>query len=107
MFRLKSLDGPDQELSMILGNDGDIHITVWDYDENFHQLVPHTVRIGMGCNSGDPNGDLKDIRYLKGALKNLMMEFKYQNGEISDEEITKYRNTPKVPSYLETWFKDE
>ena len=30
---------------------------------------------------------------------------KYQNGEISKEEIERYRNAPKVPSYLEKWFE--
>jgi len=104
-FRLKSLDGPDQEMTVLVGNDGDVHITVWDYDERFHQMIPHTVRIGMSPNSGDPNGNVEDIKYLKGALRNLAMEFKYQNGEISKEEIERYRNAPKVPSYLEGWFK--
>ena len=104
MFTLKSLDGPDQELSMVLGNDGDIHITVWDYDERYHQMVPHTVRIGIGPNSGDPNGNLKDIKYLKGALTNLMKEFQYQNGNISEEEIMKWRNAPKIRPFEEKYY---
>jgi len=105
-FRLKSLDGPDQELEVIIGNDGDICITVWDYDEHYKVMVPHTVRVGMGPNSGDPNGDIKDIKYLKGALRNLAMEFKYQNGEISNEEIERYRNAPKVMPMISKWFID-
>ena len=103
-FRLKSLDGPDQELEVVIGNDGDICITIWDYDDRYNVMVPHTVRVGMGPNSGDPNGDVKDIKYLKGALRNLAMEFKYQNEYISKDDIERYRNAPKVSTYLESWF---
>ena len=106
-FRLKSLDGPDQELSIDVGWDGDISITIWDEDERYNGKVGHTVRIGMGPNSGDPNENVKDIQYIKGAFRNLAREFQYQDGEISEEEIQKYRDAPKVPSYLEGWFKDE
>ena len=105
-FRLKSLDGPNQELSMVCGWDGDISITIWDYDERFHQMVPHTIRIGIGPNSGDPNGNIEDIKYLKGALVNLFMEFKYQNGEISKDEILKWRNAPKIRPFEEKYFMD-
>ena len=105
-FKLKSLDGPDQELSLTVGWDGDISLTIWDYDERFHQMIPHTVRIGMGGNSGDPNSEVKDIKYLKAALVNLSMEFKYQNGEISEEEITRWRNLPKVRPFEEKYFID-
>ena len=104
MFTLKSLDSPDQELEIFVGNDGDIYVSIWDYDEHYKAMVPHVVRVGIGPNSGDPNGDVEDIKYLKGALRALAMEFKYQNGEISKEEIERYRNAPKVPSYLEGWF---
>lgn len=106
-FRLKSLDGPGQELSVIIGNDGDIHVSIYTTDYRLaNENSCLSVRVGMGPNSGDPNGDVEDIKYLKGALRNLAMEFKYQNGEISKEEIERYRNAPKVPSYLEGWFKD-
>ena len=105
-FILKSLDGPDQEMTIDVGWDGDISITIYDYDERYGQMVPHTVRIGMGVNSGDPNGDIKDIKYIKGALRALANEFQYQEGKISEEEIQRYRNAPKVPNYLEAWFND-
>ena len=90
-FTLKSLDGPDQELSMCVGNDGDVHITVWDYDERFHQMIPHNVRIGIGPNTGDPNDDVKDIQVIKKLLRALAIEFKYHNGEISEDDIETLR----------------
>lgn len=105
-FKLKSLDGPDQELSIVIGWDGDITITVWDYDDRYHQLIPHSVRIGMGGNSGDPNSNIKDIKYLKGALRKLATEFKYQNGDLTEEEINKYRNTPVVLPAFEKYYED-
>lgn len=106
-FTLKSLDGPGQELTIDTGWDGDITISIYSDDPRYaNENSCHFVRIGMGPNSGDPNGNIKDIQYIKGALRALAMEFKYQNGEISKEEIQKYRDAPKVPSYLEAWFKD-
>ena len=82
--------------------DGDIVLQIKD-----ERGLPIRVTIGMGNNSGDPNGNIEDIRYIKGALKNLLMEFKYQSGEITKEEIRQWRDTPKVPSYLEGWFEDD
>jgi len=87
-FFLRDLDGPDNKFTMYQGWDGDISLTIID-----GKGINHNVRIGIGGNSGDPNADVKDIKYIKKALRDLMMEFKYQSGEISEEEIKKYRNT--------------
>ena len=76
---------------MCVGNDGDVHITVWDYDERFHQMIPHNVRIGIGPNTGDPNDDVKDIQVIKKLLRALAIEFKYHNGEISEDDIETLR----------------
>ena len=103
-FKLKSIDGPDQELSVTIGNDGDVHITVWDYDERFHQMIPHNVRIGMSPNSGDPNDDVKDIKYLKAAIRDLAKEFQYQNEEISEKDIMTWRNSYKPRPFEEKYF---
>lgn len=99
-FFLRDLDGPDNKFTMYQGWDGDISLTIIDGKGMYHN-----VRVGIGGNSGDPNADVKDIKYLKGALQNLMMEFKYQSGEISQEEIERYRNTPKVLPSLERWYE--
>ena len=105
-FRLKSLDGPEQELSIIVGNDGDIHVSIYTTDFRLaNENSCLSVRVGMGPNSGDPNGNIEGIKYLKGALRALAMEFKYQNGEISKEEIERYRNTPKVRPFEEKYFE--
>ena len=105
-FRLKSLDGPKQELSIIVGNDGDIHVSIYTTDFRLaNENSCLSVRVGMGPNSGDPNEDVEDIKYLKGALRALAMEFKYQNGEISKEEIERYRNAPKVRPFEEKYFE--
>jgi len=34
-----------------------------------------------------------------------MMEFKYQSGEISKEEIMSWRNAPKVRPFEEKWYE--
>jgi len=104
-FKLKSIDGPDQEMSVVIGNDGDVHITIWDYEERFHQMIPHNIRIGMSPNSGDPNDNVEDIKYLKAAVRDLAKEFQYQNGEISKEEILAWRNSYKVRPFEEKYFK--
>lgn len=100
-FLLKDLDNSGNSFTMFQGWDGDISLTIID-DKGIH----HNVRIGIGPNSGDPNQNVEDIEYIKSALRNLMMEFKYQNGEISKEEIERYRNAPKVLSCSKAWFID-
>lgn len=45
----------------------------------------------MGPNSGDPNDNVKDIKYIKRALRALAMEYQYQEGEITEEEIKQFR----------------
>lgn len=103
-FKLKDLDGTGNELSVLIGNDGDIHITVWTPYKGW--MKDNNVRIGLCGNTGGQDLTTnEDMKYLVGALRNLAMEFKYQNGEISKEEIERYRNAPKVPSYLEGWFE--
>lgn len=101
MFYLKDLDGPDNKFTMFQGWDGDISLCI--YDKNWND---HNVRISLGPNAGDPNENVEDIQYIKAALRNLLMEFKYQNGDITKEEIQQYRNTPKVLECSQKWFED-
>lgn len=99
-FFLKDLDNSGMKFTMYQGWDGDVSLTMID-ERGKH----YNVRIPMGPNAGDPNGDIEDIKYLKGALRNLMMEFKFQSGEISKEEIIKWRNAPKVRPFEEKWYE--
>jgi len=99
-FFLKDLDNSGIKFTMYQGWDGDVSLTMMD-----EKGKTYNVRVPMGPNAGDPNENVKDIRYIKGALRNLMMEFKYQSGEIDKKEIEKWRNTPKVLPILEAWYE--
>jgi hypothetical protein len=88
-FFLKDLNGTNNRLYINTGWDGDISLSMIGgkvFEHNFNDI-----RIGMGPNSGDPNSDVKDIQYIKRALRALAMEFQYQNGEITEEQIKKFR----------------
>lgn len=100
-FFLKDLDNSGIKFTMYQGWDGDVSLTMMD-----EKGRTYNVRVPMGPNAGDPNENVEDIRYIKGALRDLMMEFKYQSGEISKEEILKYRNLPKVRPFEEKWYVD-
>ncbi len=99
-FFLKDLDNSGIKFTMYQGWDGDVSLTMMD-----EVGKTYNVRVPMGPNSGDPNENVEDIKYLKSALRNLMMEFKYQSEEISKEEIMKWRNAPKVRPFEEKYFK--
>ena len=102
-FYLKDLNNNGCRFTMYEIPDGDIELSI--IDETNHS---HSVRIGMGPNSGDPNSvfTIEDMMYLKGALRNLLREFKYFSGEISEDEINRYRNAPKVNPIFAKWFDD-
>ncbi len=97
-FALKDMNGSDNIFTMSRGWDGDITLCIYD---EYHR--PHEVRIGVGPNSGDPNREVKDIKYLNKALNELMDEFDFQDGNISEEDIKNKRNTPRGLFYSDIW----
>lgn len=99
-FVLKDLDGSGNELKINVGHDGDINVCIMNSNGQYH-----TVRIGIGPNSGGQDlNELDGGNYLIGALKNLAREFDYQNGLITKEEINNWRSAPRVTPLFESWF---
>lgn len=88
-FYLNDMDCSGTQLAVYTGWDGDVSLSIWD-DKNENGNL-HNIRIGMGPNSGDPNDNIEDVKFIKRALRSLAMEFQYHYGEISEEKIKKYR----------------
>lgn len=88
-FYLKDLNGTNNKLFINTGCDGDINLSTFGGKAFEHDF--NAIRIGMGPNSGDPNDNVKDIKYIKRALRALAMEYQYQEGEITEEEIKQFR----------------
>jgi hypothetical protein len=99
-FFIKDLDNSGIKFTMYQGWDGDVSLTMMDKSGR-----TYNVRVPMGLNAGDPNENMEDIKYLKSALRDLMMEFKYQSGEISKKEILAWRNSYKVRPFEEKWYE--
>ena len=88
-FTLKDLDGSGNELSLTIGNDGDIHVTVWSPYKGW--LKDNNVRIGLYGNTGGQDLSDEKFKYLKKALSNLAIEFQYLNEEISEDRLIELR----------------
>lgn len=88
-FYLKDMNNDGDKFTIYVGWDGDITLSM--IGGTLGRMRFTNVRIGMGPNSGDPNDNVKDIKYIKKALKSLAMEFQYQNGDLTEEQIKEYR----------------
>ena len=84
-FCLEDMNNDGDKFTIYVGWDGNITLSMWGGTRFTN------VRIGMGPNSGDPNDNVKDIKYIKKALKSLAKEFQYQNGDLTEEQIKEYR----------------